>query len=76
MQCAHGLYGILFFNFVQQLSLLESVMESALEKGRTEFVELLLEHGVNMAKFLTFDRLESLYNVVGIKEFSFCYNVA
>ena len=43
-------------------------MKSALEKGRTEFVELLLEHGVNMAKFLTLDRLESLYNVVSIKE--------
>ena len=43
-------------------------MKSALEKGRTEFVELLLEHGVNMVKFLTLDRLESLYNVVSIKE--------
>jgi len=45
------------------LSSLESAMKSALDKGRTEFVELLLEHGVNMAKFLTLDRLESLYNI-------------
>ena len=44
-------------------------MKSALEKGRTEFVELLLEHGVNMGNFLNLDRLEALYSVVSIEKF-------
>ena len=39
-------------------------MKDALEKDRTEFVELLLEHGVNMMNFLTQERLEGLYSTV------------
>ena len=37
-------------------------MQEALELDRVEFVRLLLEHGVNMNKFLTVARLEDLYN--------------
>ena len=39
-------------------------MKVALAKDRTEFVELLLEHGVSMGNFLTRDRLDSLYSTV------------
>ena len=39
-------------------------MKSALEKGRNEFVELLLDQGVNMANFLSNDKLEGLYSAV------------
>lgn len=51
-----------------QLSSLEAAMKNALEKGRTEFVELLLEHGVNMANFLNKDRLEGLYSSVSTNQ--------
>jgi hypothetical protein len=39
-------------------------MQEALENDRVDFVRLLLENGVNMNKFLTIARLESLYNSV------------
>lgn len=39
-------------------------MKSALNQNKPDFVELLLENGVSMAKFLTKDRLESLYDYV------------
>ncbi|GMT27839.1 hypothetical protein PFISCL1PPCAC_19136, partial [Pristionchus fissidentatus] len=39
------------------------VMIEALRLERVDFVECLLEHGVNMKKFLTFARLEQLYNL-------------
>lgn len=37
-------------------------MMEALVCNRLEFVSLLLEHGVNMQRFLTVTRLEALYN--------------
>ncbi len=39
-------------------------MLEALENDRVDFVRLLLDHGVNMNKFLTISRLEHLYNSV------------
>jgi transient receptor potential cation channel subfamily M protein 3 len=41
---------------------LEEAMMEALVKNRFDFVKLLLEMGVQMAKFLTIPRLEELYN--------------
>ncbi|GMS99731.1 hypothetical protein PENTCL1PPCAC_21906, partial [Pristionchus entomophagus] len=38
-------------------------MVEALRLERVDFLECLLEHGVNMKKFLTFARLEQLYNL-------------
>ncbi|XP_041465678.1 transient receptor potential cation channel subfamily M member 3-like isoform X1 [Lytechinus variegatus] len=45
-------------------SALEEAMEIALKKNRVKFVKLLLEHGLFMQKFLTKERLESLYNTL------------
>ena len=41
---------------------LEFAMQEALELDRVDFVRLLLEHGIDMNKFMTVKRLESLYN--------------
>jgi transient receptor potential cation channel subfamily M protein 3 len=41
---------------------LEEAMMEALVKNRVDFVKLLLETGVQMARFLTIVRLEELYN--------------
>ena len=41
---------------------LEEAMMEALVKNRVDFVKLLLETGVQMARFLTIPRLEELYN--------------
>ncbi len=41
---------------------LEEAMMEALARNRVDFVKLLLEMGVQMAKFLTIHRLEELYN--------------
>uniref|UniRef100_UPI00358EF2B9 transient receptor potential cation channel subfamily M member 7 isoform X4 n=1 Tax=Myxine glutinosa TaxID=7769 RepID=UPI00358EF2B9 len=41
---------------------LERAMLDALVMDRMEFVKLLIENGVSMHKFLTFPRLEELYN--------------
>jgi hypothetical protein len=42
-------------------------MFEALDNDRVDFVRLLLEHGVNMHKFLTVANLEELYNSVSFK---------
>lgn len=39
-------------------------MLDALVQDKVDFVELLLEKGVNMSKFLTIANLEELYNTV------------
>ena len=39
-------------------------MENALETNRVEFVDLLLENGVSMKRFLTKHRLEKLFKAV------------
>ncbi|XP_070543442.1 transient receptor potential cation channel subfamily M member 3-like isoform X2 [Ptychodera flava] len=44
---------------------LEQAMMDALVFDRVEFVRLLMDNGVNIQKFLTFSRLEDLYNAVG-----------
>lgn len=46
-------------------SSLHSAMMDALINDRVDFVRLLLKNGVSMHKFLTFERLEELYNTVG-----------
>ena len=45
---------------------LEEKMEDALINNRVEFVDLLLEKGVCMKKFLTTDRLNSLFKAVNV----------
>ncbi|XP_077989060.1 transient receptor potential cation channel subfamily M member 3-like [Glandiceps talaboti] len=44
---------------------LEQAMMDALTFDRVEFVKLLMDNGVNMQRFLTFARLEDLFNTVG-----------
>jgi hypothetical protein len=39
-------------------------MFDALSQDKVEFVKLLLEYGVNLQKFLTYKRLQDLYNCV------------
>ena len=41
-------------------------MEDALINNRVEFVDLLLEKGVSMGKFLTTDRLQNLLKAVTV----------
>ncbi|XP_026526972.1 transient receptor potential cation channel subfamily M member 6 [Notechis scutatus] len=41
---------------------LEQAMQDALIMDQVEFVKLLIEHGVNLHRFLTISRLEELYN--------------
>lgn len=43
---------------------LDAAMMDALINDRTEFVQLLLEKGVSMQRWLTIGRLEELYNAV------------
>ena len=45
---------------------LEDKMEDALINNRVEFVDLLLEKGVCMKKFLTTDRLNNLFEAVNV----------
>ncbi|XP_028911360.1 transient receptor potential cation channel subfamily M member 6 isoform X3 [Ornithorhynchus anatinus] len=42
---------------------LEQSMLDALVMDRVDFVKLLIEHGVNLHRFLTISRLEELYNI-------------
>jgi len=46
---------------------LEDAMMDALVNNRVEFVNLLLENGVSMNKFLTSTRLEELYKAVSAR---------
>jgi transient receptor potential cation channel subfamily M protein 3 len=39
-------------------------MFEALSQDKVDFVKLLLEYGVKLKKFLTFKRLQDLYNFV------------
>jgi hypothetical protein len=43
---------------------LEQAMLDALISDRVDFVQLLLENGVDIYKWLTISRLEDLYNLV------------
>ena len=51
---------------IQQMETLEDKMEDALINNRVEFVDLLLEKGVSMRKFLTTDRLNNLFKAVTV----------
>ena len=60
MEKEHCAYVLLCF--LQEGSL-EQAMMDALVNDRVDFVQLLLENGVSMQKFLTIPRLEELYNI-------------
>ena len=45
---------------------LENLMEIALIKNKPKFVKLLLEHGLNLKKFLTYRRIIFLYNAIKV----------
>ncbi|PKU45017.1 transient receptor potential cation channel subfamily m member 6 [Limosa lapponica baueri] len=57
---------IALYNYLKggciQVGALEQAMLDALVMDRVDFVKLLIEHGVNMHRFLTISRLEELYN--------------
>ncbi len=44
-------------------------MFDALCQDKVDFVKLLLEYGVNLQKFLTFKRIQDLYNCVSTSFF-------
>ena len=49
-------------------------MMDALKNNRVEFVNLLLENGVSMSRFLTTERLEVLYKAVSRDENTLIYS--
>ncbi|KFV96385.1 Transient receptor potential cation channel subfamily M member 1, partial [Fulmarus glacialis] len=51
-----------FISVLLEVGALEQAMLDALVMDRVDFVKLLIEHGVNMHRFLTISRLEELYN--------------
>uniref|UniRef100_A0A8C9FZR1 Transient receptor potential cation channel subfamily M member 6 n=1 Tax=Pavo cristatus TaxID=9049 RepID=A0A8C9FZR1_PAVCR len=53
---------ILVYGQHWKVGALEQAMLDALVMDRVDFVNLLIEHGVNMHRFLTISRLEELYN--------------
>ncbi|XP_008938224.1 PREDICTED: transient receptor potential cation channel subfamily M member 6, partial [Merops nubicus] len=53
---------ILVYGQHWKVGALEQAMLDALVLDRVDFVKLLIEHGVNMHRFLTISRLEELYN--------------
>ncbi|NWY45030.1 TRPM6 protein, partial [Sylvia atricapilla] len=53
---------ILVYGQRWKVGALEQAMLDALIMDRVDFVKLLIEHGVNMHRFLTIPRLEELYN--------------
>lgn len=55
-----------FISVLLEVGALEQAMLDALVMDRVDFVKLLIEHGVNMHRFLTISRLEELYNTVSI----------
>lgn len=54
---------------------LEEKMFDALSQDKVDFVKLLLEYGVNLQKFLTFKRIQDLYNCVGFFILILKYNL-
>ena len=55
------------FLSLYQMDALEDAMLDALINNRVEFVNLLLENGVSMSKFLTSTRLQELYKAVSVR---------
>uniref|UniRef100_A0A670YHV2 non-specific serine/threonine protein kinase n=1 Tax=Pseudonaja textilis TaxID=8673 RepID=A0A670YHV2_PSETE len=58
---------ILVYGQHWKVGALEQAMQDALIMDQVEFVKLLIEHGVNLHRFLTISRLEELYNTVKMK---------
>ncbi|XP_075131926.1 transient receptor potential cation channel subfamily M member 7-like [Leptodactylus fuscus] len=58
----YNFYEICLFSLFLQTAPLEKTMLDALVMDRVNFVQLLIEHGVSMHRFLTISRLEELYN--------------
>ena len=54
---------IILFGNMKEKSVLEEKMFSALTQDNVDFVKLFLEYGVNLQKFLTYKRLQDLYNI-------------
>ena len=54
---------------------LEDAMMDALIANRVEFVNLLLENGVSMSKFLTRPRLKKLYKAVTVSKTQNLYSL-
>ena len=63
---------VCFFLSLNQMDALEDAMMDALVNNRVEFVNLLLENGVSMNKFLTSTRLEELYKTVSVRSQTRC----
>uniref|UniRef100_A0A8C3EQD2 non-specific serine/threonine protein kinase n=1 Tax=Corvus moneduloides TaxID=1196302 RepID=A0A8C3EQD2_CORMO len=57
---------ILVYGQHWKVGALEQAMLNALVMDRVDFVKLLIEHGVNMHRFLTISHLEELYNTVTV----------
>ncbi len=55
-------FGYLVWLFKKKV--LQEKMFNALIEDNVDFVKLFLEYGVNLQKFLTFKRLQDLYNTV------------
>jgi transient receptor potential cation channel subfamily M member 3 len=55
---------ILLHGTNEEKRILEDKMFDAIAQDKVDFVKLLLEYGVNLKEFLTFKRLQDLYNCV------------
>ncbi len=55
---------LIILYFFLKKEILEEKMFEALSQDKVDFVKLLLEYGVKLKKFLTFKRLQDLYNFV------------
>ena len=65
-RCDIAIKEIFTYGQVWPAGALEHAMFEALDNDRVDFVRLLLDQGVDMAKFITVSRLEALYNSVSI----------
>ncbi|KAL3837266.1 hypothetical protein ACJMK2_022633 [Sinanodonta woodiana] len=65
------LYNTMFFAVLRGPDRLNDIMVSAIESNNVEFVELLIENGVNIETFVTVRRLKTLYN--GMKVWKLSY---
>ena len=48
------------------MAALEEIMTTALKTNKVKFVEVLMENGVSMGRYLTVRRLENLYREVNL----------
>ena len=71
-RCDIAIKEIFTYGQVWPAGALEHAMFEALDNDRVDFVRLLLDQGVDMAKFITVSRLEALYNSVSIP-FHYCF---